>query len=127
MSTRIGDLPVFAARPERIEAPLYNLWRRARRRFGCPLNLELPGMKEMALVLDDEAWVVVDRRQFDVPVLAWVDFEDQGRDSLHAPVACTLNYYHYMASQLRARVLDLMSETLTARLSAAAPRREPGP
>ena len=116
MATRIDDLPVIATRPDQLEAALYNLWRRARQRFGTPLRIELPGLKEMALLLEDDAWVVVDQRQYDLPILAWVEFASQGRDALHEPVRCTLNYYHFMASQLRAKVLGLMQENLETRL-----------
>ncbi|KAA3628371.1 MAG: hypothetical protein DWQ09_09645 [Proteobacteria bacterium] len=116
MSTRIDDLPVIATRPDQIEAALYNLWRRARQRFGTRLRIELPGLKEMALLLEDDAWVVVDQRQYDLPILAWVQFAPEGRAALHEPVRCTLNYYHFMASQLRAKVLELMHENLQTRL-----------
>lgn len=122
MSTRIGDLPVIATRPDRMEAATYNLWRRARRRFRPPLRIALPGLKEMALIMDDDAWVVVDQRQYDLPILAWVDFAAQGRDALHEPVACTLNYYHFMASQLRGKVLGLMQQDLERRLRPAGER-----
>jgi len=116
MTTRIEDVPVFASRADLLDAPVYNLWRRARQRYGSPLRMALPGLKEMALILEDDAWVVIDQRQYDMPVLAWVDFKTHGRDALHEPVACTLNYYHFMASQLRGKVLDLMQQDLERRL-----------
>lgn len=117
MIRRLDDIPVYAARPCEIEALLYNLWRRARQHLGCSLRIELQGMPDMAMLLEDEAWVLVDQRQFDLPVLAWLAFQDKGRDSLHKPVSCTLNYYHFMASQLRARALVVMAEILEQRLS----------
>ncbi len=116
MTTRLDDVPVFASRPDRLEAACYNLWRRARRRFGSPLRIPLPSLKEMALILEDDAWVVIDQRQYDMPVLAWIGFQSEGRDALHEPVACTLNYYHFMASQLRGKVLELMKQDLEQRL-----------
>ncbi|GAB4351237.1 MAG: hypothetical protein Kow006_15020 [Gammaproteobacteria bacterium] len=112
MASRIDDIPVFAARPDRIDAPLYNLWRRARKHLHPPLRLQLPDLKEMALIVEDQAWVVVDQNRADVPVLAWVDFQDKGRDALHEPVPCTLNYYHFMASHLRAKVLECLEGAL---------------
>lgn len=121
MTTRLDDVPVFASRPDHLEAPLYNLWRRARKRFGTPLRIALPNLKEMALILEDDAWVVIDQRQYDMPVLAWAGFKTEGRDALHEPVACVLNYYHFMASQLRGKVLELMKQDLERRLGPTAP------
>jgi len=116
MTTRIHDMPVYAARADQVEASLYNLWRRARRHLDMPLRIELPQLKQMALILEEDCWVVVDQNQYDLPVMAWVEFQDDGRSSLHTPVACTLNYYHYMASHLRQKVLLLMAEALDEHL-----------
>jgi hypothetical protein len=115
MAHRLEDVPVYAQRPDAIEAAHYNLWRRARQRYGHPLRLELPGLSGLELILDDEAWVVVDARQFDLPVLAWVEFQDHDR-ALHTPVPCTLNYYHYAASRLRGKVLDIVQRALDEKL-----------
>ncbi len=121
MSTRIHDMPVYAARTDQVEAALYNLWRRARLHLPMPMRIDLPELKQMALILEEDSWVVVDQCQYDLPVLAWLDFQDTGRTSLHTPVSCTMNYYHYMASHLREKVLALMLEALESRLSEAAP------
>ncbi|MFQ5644083.1 MAG: hypothetical protein ACE5FQ_10370 [Thiogranum sp.] len=128
MSTRIHDMPVYVARTDQVEASLYNLWRRARLHLDMPLRIDLPGLKQMVLILEDDCWVVVDQCQYDLPVLAWLDFRDAGRSTLHTPVACTMNYYHYMASHLREKVLSRMAEDLEARLSdaAAAGSEKPG-
>ncbi len=116
MGRRIAGVPVFAARQDQVPAVLYNLWRRARMRLGSPVELPLRGLKEMSLVLEHDAWVVVDRNRGEVPVLAWVDFRPPPDRALHEPVPCTLNYYHYLASGLRARVLDRMQDALEHRL-----------
>ncbi len=116
MTTRIHDMPVYAARTDEVEAPLYNLWRRARLHLNLPLRIELQGLKNMVLIIESDSWVVVDERQFDLPVLAWLDFQDAGRTTLHTPVSCTMNYYHYMASHVREKALSRMQEALEARL-----------
>ena len=121
MVTRINDMPVYAAQTEQIEASLYNLWRRARLHLDMPLRIELPGLKQMLLIVEDDCWVVVDQCQYDLPVMAWMDFQDTGRTTLHMPVTCTLNYYHYLAGHLREKVLARMSEALEARLSDSEP------
>jgi len=110
--TRIHDMPVYATRRDEIDATLYNLWRRARLHLHIPIRIELPELKQMSLILEEDSWVMVDSQQHDLPVLAWVDFQDKGRSSLHTPVNCTLNYYHFMANQLRNRVVELMTQRL---------------
>lgn len=115
--SRLDEVPVYAQRPDAIEARVYNLWRRARHRLGSPLRLDLPGLSGMQLILDEHEWIVVDARQFDLPVLAWVEFEDAGRDAIHPPVPCKLNHYHFAASRLRARALELMVQELETRLA----------
>ncbi len=84
--------------------------------FGPHTRLDIPDLPQMVLILDEDSWVVVNERQYDLPILAWVDFQDAHRDSLHKPIACTLNYYHYMASSIRAKVLDRMAEILERHL-----------
>ncbi|HEC20530.1 MAG TPA: hypothetical protein ENI97_14530 [Gammaproteobacteria bacterium] len=116
MTTRIVDMPVLASRPAELEAGIYNLWRRARLHLGIPLRLALPGMAQMVLILDEDSWVVVNENQSDLPILAWVDFQDSHRDNLYKPIPCTLNFYHYMASSLRGKVLTCMERELDALL-----------
>ncbi len=116
MTTRIEDMPVYAERRVDIDAALYNLWRRARLHLNMPLRIELPTLRQLALIIEEDCWVVVDQTHYDLPILAWVDFQDTGRTTLHTPVNCTLNYYHYMASSLREKVLALMRDELGTRL-----------
>jgi len=116
VTTRIDDMPVMALRPAEIDASVYNLWRRARMHLGPDIRLQMPDLPQIVLILDDASWVVVNERQHDLPILAWVDFQDAHRDNIHRPVACTLNYYHYMASSLRGKVLERMAAALEKRL-----------
>lgn len=116
MVTRIHDMPVYESRTDQLDAAMYNLWRRARLHLTMPLRIELPELKQMALIVEHDCWVVVDQCQYDLPVLAWLDFQDAGRSTLHTPVPCTINYYHYLASHLQDKVLTLMSQALETRL-----------
>ncbi len=116
MDRRLAELPIMAQRPDRIEARIYNIWRRARSRWGSPMRLKLPGLQHLDLILADSYWVCVDRTTYDVPVLAWVELEDSGRTALHLDIACKLNYYHFAASAVRAKCLTLMEEILGERL-----------
>ncbi len=116
MASRIDGVPVYAERHDQVPAVLYNLWRRARMRLGTPIHVSLPGLKEMELILESRSWVVVDHNRGEVPVLAWTGFRPSPQRGLHEPVDCTLNYYHFMASGLRGKVLDRMEEALEKEL-----------
>jgi len=119
MDARLADMPIMAQRPDRIDARYYNVWRRARKRWGSPIRLDGLGLKQMEMVLTDRYWVCVDAFQHDCPILAWVDIEDADRDSLHMPIPCKLNYYHFAASAVRGRVLDAVEAALNTRLKEA--------
>ncbi len=114
MSHWLDGVPVFAERTDEVEARLYNLWRRARLHLELPLRLPLPELTGMVMLLDERGWVCVDERLNDVPVLAWIEFEDRHRDALHLPVRCRLNYYHYAASKIRAEALAELEAVLDA-------------
>jgi hypothetical protein len=114
--SRIADVPYCAQRDSEIEAKLYNLWRRAKLHFTMPIRLPLAAYSGFVMVLEDNEWVCVDERQNDIPILAWVEFQDQGRDALHLPVKCKLNYYHFAASKVRAHSLELVQDELEKRL-----------
>jgi hypothetical protein len=116
LDARLADMPIMAQREDHLEADVFNVWRRARARWGSPIRLEGLGLKQMEVVLTEKYWVCVDAIRHDCPILAWVEIEDVGRDSLHRPIPCKLNYYHFAASALRARVLEKVKEMLEARL-----------
>ncbi len=114
--SRIDDVPYYEQRPDQISATLYNLWRRTRLHFELPLRIPLPAFSGMVWVLEEAQWVCVDERQNDLPILAWVEFEDKGRSALHTPVQCKLNYYHFAASKIRAGALACLESTLEKEL-----------
>ena len=117
--SRIDEVPVYAQRTDQIAAPLYNLWRRARLHGLCPPRLEFPEHPGVAMLLEEREWICVDVRQNDLPILAWVEFEDAHRDALHLPVRCKLNYYHFAASRLRGAILRSVEQALLERLRRA--------
>lgn len=114
--SRVGDLPVYDHKEGEVSAKLYNLWRRAKLHFDLPITIPLDGYRGLVMELEDHEWVIINERQNDMPVLAWIEFEDHGRDALHLPVKCTLNYYHYAASRIYAHTLELMEEALEQKL-----------
>jgi hypothetical protein len=105
-------MPVYEKREEEIPARYYNIWRRAKLHLKEPIHIPLPGLKGLLLILEDEHWVCINQQQNDVPVILWFEFEAKGRDTLHEPVKCRVNHYHFAASQVAQRVLDLMEKSL---------------
>lgn len=70
----------------------------------------------MSLLIDEREWVLVDSSLYDMPIVAWTDFQDAGRTALHEPVSCTVRDYHQGAAKIRNKALQLMAEELEARL-----------
>jgi hypothetical protein len=114
--SRVGDVPVYAQRDDQVSAKLYNLWRRAKLHFPLPIRIPLECFRGLVMVLEEHEWVCVNEPENDLPVLAWVEFQDQGRDAIHTPVKCKLNHYHFAASKVRAGSLKIMEKTLEEKL-----------
>ena len=114
--SRVEGMPVYAQYDEEVSAKLYNLWRRVKLHFTLPLRIPLEGYRDLVMVLEEHEWVCADDSQNDMPVLAWVEFEDQGREAIHLPVKCKLNHYHYAASKVQAASLELMEAALEIKL-----------
>jgi len=116
MKSRIEDVPKLKTEPSNIDSQLYNRTRLALLRLEDPLRLRLPGLRGMDILLDSQAWVCVDRTLYDLPVLAWTDFEHAKRDSLHAPVRCMLHYYHIHADLIGDTILETVNRELVKSL-----------
>lgn len=114
--SRIANLPIYSQRDDEISATIYNAWRRARLHFECPIRIALVEMPNIVIILEDEAWICIDQYQNDLPLIAWLAFEDKQRQSLHLPIKCTLTYYHFLACKIRQPVLDTIAEVLQKRL-----------
>jgi len=96
-----------------IDGARYNQVRLGLLRLENPLRLKLTGLRGMDIILDDTTWVCVDRTMYDLPVLAWTDFENSNRNGLHEPVHCQLHFYHIHADLIIETVLATMTSVLT--------------
>ena len=121
MRSRLDDLPVFETRKVLVPADNYNLVHIALKRLGNPLRFELPRLRTLDLILEKDAWIVVDRSLNDIPVLAWIDFEVAHRQSLHEPILCERRSYHTHAMLIVDKVIEAMHLILGERLSALSP------
>lgn len=110
--SRLDGVPYYSRQDDEVDATLYNLWRRAKLHFSLPMRLPLEGYQGLVMIVEESAWVCADETLNDIPVLAWLEFEDQSRDALHLPIKCKLNYYHHAASRIRQHTLELMQNEL---------------
>lgn len=116
MYNRHNEVPVYAYRKREVQAIHYNHVQIALKRLGSEIELPLPGMKTLKLILQKDAWIIIDQALNDLPIAAWTDFEVEGRDSLQASVPCTVRFFHAYASALFNRVLEAMELMLGEQL-----------
>lgn len=121
MRSRLDDLPVFETRHVNVRAEDFNLVYIALKRLGSPLRVELPRLRTLDLVLEKDAWIVVDRSLNDIPVVAWIDFNVSHRQTLHEPVACERRTYHTHALLIIDKVFEAMHLILGEKLEAVSP------
>lgn len=113
--TRLNELPILRSRPIAVEAERFNRVRLALRRLNSPLRIELPKLRSLDFILENNLWAIVDRDLNDIPVVAWTDFAR--RSSLHRPVSCMLRYYHAHADAVIDKALQKLDHILSARLT----------
>lgn len=117
MKEILASVPVYERKQTRMPASLYNLVSIGLKRLPAPIRFPLPKLRTLELLLDHDAWIVVDNSLNDIPVLAWLDFEAQGRSNLHEPVPCYLNLYHAHGEMLLPRIMEAMEIILGERLA----------
>ena len=116
MYTRLEDVPVFEHRTAQLDAHYYNDVQVALNRLGETIRFPIPKLKHLDLILEKEAWIIVDRAFNDVPVAAWTDFQVQHRNSLHEPIDCQIRLFHANANLILEQTLEVMMELLREQL-----------
>ena len=106
--TRHKEVPQLDSRPGKVNALYYNHVQTALKRLGNQIRLKIPRLKHLDLILQKDAWIIVDTTLNDIPVAAWTSFEIDHRESLHEPVQCEICYFHYAASMILNRTLEAM-------------------
>jgi hypothetical protein len=117
MYTRHNEVPQLHTRTGKVNALYYNHVQTALKRIDNELRFQIPKLKHLDLILQKDAWIVVDRVLNDVPVVAWTNFEVEHRDALHEPIKCKVLFFHYAASMIMNRTLEAMELMLGEELS----------
>ena len=117
MRSRIDEVPKLRSENAVIDAGRFNRIRLALLRLGSPLRVPLTGLRGMDIIVDNKAWVCVDRTLYDLPVLAWTDFGFTERPGLHKPVNCVLHFYHVHADLITETVLATLVQALSEQLA----------
>lgn len=110
--TRHNEILILDRKPGHVEAQYFNVAQTALKRLGNQWRFRIPKLNHLDLILQEDAWIVVDRVLNDMPVAAWIDFQTEGRDNLHGPVSCEIRIYHFAARMVLQPTLDAMEEHL---------------
>ena len=116
MADRLDNIPVYEYKKGLIEAHYYNQVQIALKRLDDQIRLAIPGLKHLDLVIDEEAWIIIDRVHAEVPIAAWTDFKTQNRSSLNEDIPCTIRTYHQAADLILQRTLDSMEMLISEEL-----------
>ena len=106
--TRHEEVPQLASRAGKVKAIFYNHVQTALNRLDHQIRFPIPKLKHLDLILQKDAWIVVDRVLNDIPVLAWTAFQVEHRDALHEPIQCEIRFFHFAASAILNRTLEAM-------------------
>jgi hypothetical protein len=110
--TRHNEVPVLERRATCVRALHYNHVQIALKRIGSSIRFRIPRLKHLDLILQEDAWIVVDQVFNDVPVIGWAEFQADGRQNLHEPIPCELRTWHVAADLIRDHTLEAMESLL---------------
>ena len=119
MRSRLDHIPCFESRMSEIRAQDFNLVHIAHKRLSTtPIRIELPRLRTLDFLFEKDLWVIVDRSLNDIPIIAWLDFEETERDNLHQPITCEQRIYHTHASLIVDKAFEAMHLILGEKLNA---------
>jgi hypothetical protein len=106
--TRHDEVPRLSSRPGKVNALYYNHVQTALKHLGSQIRLKIPRLKHLDLIIQKDAWIIVDTVLNDIPVAAWTKFETKGRSSIHEPIQCEIRFFHFAATMVLNRTLEAM-------------------
>ena len=110
--TRHNEVLILDRRPGNVDAHYFNRAQTALKRIGQQIRFKIPTLNHLDLLVQQHDWIIVDRVLNDFPVVAWTDFQTEGRDSLHEPISCEVRLYHFAARMILKTTLDAMEDIL---------------
>lgn len=117
MYTRHNEVQQLRSETTEVQAIYYNHVQTALKRLNNQIRFEIPTLKHLDLILQNDAWVVVDKMLNDMPIIAWSDFEVEHRETLHQPVACEIRFYHFAADKIMNKTLEAMELVLGEKMA----------
>jgi hypothetical protein len=121
MYSRLNDVPVFESYPTQLDATHFNHVQYALNHLGDSIRLRIPRLKHLDLILEKQAWIIVDRVLNDIPIAAWTKFETKQRENLHQPIKCKLSLYHIHAHMILEHSIEAMELLLGEQLLELSP------
>ncbi len=119
--TRHNEMPSLLSSQGQVKALYYNHVQTALKRLNEKLRYSIPKLKNLDLILQKDAWIVVDTMLNDMPVIAWTQFQVEHRESLHQAVSCEIRFFHYAADMILDRTLEAMELLLGEELADSLP------
>ncbi len=110
--TRHDEVPILSKRQASVKANYYNHVQIALKKLGPKIRFRIPKLKHLDLILQKDAWIVVDIVLNDMPIIAWTEFNTEHRENLHEPIQCELRTWHVAAAMVRDRTLEAMEVML---------------
>lgn len=108
MSPLLDGIPVYERKSATMSAEHYNTVQLALKRLSKTIRFSLPKLRTLDLLLDKNAWIVVDHSLNDIPVIAWTDFDTSERSDLNKPIPCVVLMYHQHAPIIIEKVMEAM-------------------
>lgn len=103
---RLRDLPTYRTMETSLSLARFHRLRLYLLRTDEPRVLDLRGLRSLGMVVEQDAWICIDRTMNDLPVIAWTRFRRPASLAPNAEVFCDLHFYHSHASLIVAGVLE---------------------
>jgi len=125
MYTRHNEIQQLQSKKTEVHANYYNHVQTALKRLGNQIRFKIPTLKHLDLILQNDAWIVVDAVLNDMPIIAWSDFKVERRETLHQPIECEIRFYHYAADKILNKTLEAMELVLGEKMMDDSPNEIP--
>lgn len=109
---RHNEVIVLDSWQAEVDAHYYNIAQTALKKTKDPIRFKIPLLNHLDMLVQEDAWIVVDRVLNFMPVACWTNFNTEERSGLHEPVSCEVRIYHFGARIVQQIALDAMAKEL---------------